>query len=154
MKKPFATINHPLYVDGVLSAVDASNSNYTWLGEMADLVPHKVVPPSGETVYNLWVDGDGTYRVNKYGTTSIIGDGGWLTRMFEAGLLTQEEVTNIMLRCSLNADRQIGALRVNKFLEKISRRLPIHTFIAWALKTKKDKFLMFIFEQVGKNIRD
>jgi hypothetical protein len=97
--KPFATVNHPIYIDGVLSSVDPEmNYNfYPWLGRNNKIENAVLEDASGDMVYNLWVDGDGTYTVNGYGTTSIIGDGAAVRQAVEYGYFTEEEAVNIVL---------------------------------------------------------
>jgi hypothetical protein len=94
--EPFATINHPLYIDGKLTSPGATGYEYPWLGTIEKITPVKVIPTNGQIVYNLWVDGDGTYTVNGYGTTSIVGDGGLLRLMAEQGIITAEEALGIL----------------------------------------------------------
>jgi len=94
--EPFATINHPLYIDGKLSSPGANGYEYPWLGTIEKITPAKVIPTNGQIVYNLWVDGDGTYTVNGYGTTSIVGDGGLIRLMAEQDIITAEEALGII----------------------------------------------------------
>jgi hypothetical protein len=48
-----------------------------------------------EAVYNLLVDGDGTYTVNDLGTTSVIGDGGKLVKDVSSGIITTDDAQTI-----------------------------------------------------------
>ena len=48
----------------------------------------------GESVYNLWVTGDGTYNVNGYGTHSIIFDGGFMRNAYDQRVITYKDVLN------------------------------------------------------------
>jgi hypothetical protein len=97
-EKPFATVNHPLYINGKLSSIDPTQTSffYPWLEQAEKLEDYTVEAATDKPVYNLWVDGDGTYIVNNYGTTSIIGDGGLLRLASEAGYITKERVTEIL----------------------------------------------------------
>jgi hypothetical protein len=49
-------------------------------------------------VYNLWTDGDGTYTVNGYGTTSIIGDGGVLRLCVDRNTITPEIASDLIIK--------------------------------------------------------
>jgi len=90
---PFATTNHPLYINGVLSSIDPTECyrTYPWLGKTAKLEPVKVTKSTEEHVYNLWLDGDGTYIINGFGTTSIIGDGGIWLIFINKGIMTADD---------------------------------------------------------------
>ena len=96
--EPFATCNHPLYIDGELSALDPVKTEqfYPWLGRTQQLNAFKEVATKDQLVYNLWLDGDGTYIVNGYGTTSIIGDGGWVKNAVHQGLLDHTQAMTLM----------------------------------------------------------
>ena len=126
---PFATINHPLYIGDQLCSVDPEEcyNMYPWLGKTQQLDTVNIEPAKGVTVYNLWVDGDGTYTVNGYGTTSIIGDGSFVTACFEKGYLT---VADVLTQVGYFADHgkyvQYGAVLINRFLA--------HSNIEWVNK--------------------
>jgi hypothetical protein len=92
--EPFATINHPLVIDGQIRAPLPAEVHtlYPWLGRVAHLPPSKVIPDPGGPVFNLWVDGDGTYVVNGVGAHSIAASGGVLPLLFSIGPLTEAEV--------------------------------------------------------------
>jgi hypothetical protein len=94
--EPFATINHPLYINGVLSSVDPDSKIYPWLGKMEKLHATKVVKSDkNSSVYNLWLEGDSTYIINGFGTTSIAGDGGFIRKAFEQKLLSYDEASEL-----------------------------------------------------------
>lgn len=118
--KPFATTNHPLYIDGKLSSLDPKNTKkwYPWLGETNPINALKH-PIEVEKVYNLWVDGDGTYIVNGFGTTSIIGDGGLLRLGIEQKIITMEEATKmIMYYTEKSTNISYGAYILNDIFGK------------------------------------
>ena len=75
-----------------------------------------IVANEEDYVYNLWVEGDGTYRVNGYGTTSILGNGGALTNGFVHGVLTEDDVNNTVADM-VNASQTTlyGSYLINKF---------------------------------------
>ena len=116
--KPFATINHPLYIDGQLSCpIDKEIMNlYPWLGHINQMDDVVRVPAKGDMVYNLWVDGDGTYIVNGYGTTSIVGDGGVMRLNYEKGIFTKQAISDILLEITSSGKHiTYGAYILNKF---------------------------------------
>ena len=96
--KPFATFNHPLIFNGTYVAPEPEKTRdmYPWLGEVKQVPLIEVVPSDDQRVYNLWLDGDGTYTVNGFGTTSIIGDGGWLRKGVERGLFTPDTAMTLI----------------------------------------------------------
>lgn len=117
--EPFATVNHPLYIDGRLSAVDPEThfDLYPWLGQAAKIANPTIVPAQGKPVYNLWVDGDHTYTVNGYGTTSIIDDGAFMRQAYEYGYTTHAETLGIMHTHSNNGRAlRVGSYYVNHVL--------------------------------------
>jgi hypothetical protein len=117
--EPFATVNHPLYINGQLSAVypDQHFELYPWLGQAGKLNPNKVVPAQGRKVYNLWVDGDHTYVVNGYGTPSIIDDGYFLRQAAEYGYISHSQTMQILHDHSNNGPAlRVGSYHVNRLL--------------------------------------
>jgi hypothetical protein len=150
--KPFATDNHPLYINGKLSTV-IKNSNYTkWLGEMEIIKSAKFESFNG-TVYNLWVTGDNTYIVNGFGTTSIVGDGGWMTEMFEQNKLKSEEIIDIMIRVSEDKYSQFGALFINNKIRN-SKNQTFNTILAKILRkdSMARKLAFSLFGLIGKQL--
>jgi len=110
---PFATANHPLLIDDVWKA--PMNDVYLWL-DVEHLDNCKVADNEEQFVYNLWVKGDGTYRVNGFITTSILGDGGALRKGVERGIITAEEVNNIVIDMTQSSPTNLyGAYLINKF---------------------------------------
>ena len=91
---PFATINHPLFVDGEWVAVDVDT--YPWLEKQRPLRDAQTEPSGERKLYNLWVSGDGTYIVNGFGTHSIMYDGGFMQNAFTQGIMNQDEVMKLM----------------------------------------------------------
>lgn len=141
--EPFATINHPLYYAGKLSSPNAERVQklYPWLGKIEQLHNCKIVPTTGETVYNLWVDGDGTYIVNGYGTTSILMDGGLLRIAHERGYLSHSEVMDLVLEfTSDTANLQYGAYIVNGIVGKLNFDW-LFKFFAWVSRKPKNFLL-------------
>jgi len=104
---PFATLNHPVYIDGKLSSVDPVyvSKRYPWLGKTEAIVNPQITDDNcDEVTYNLWVDGDNTYIVNGFGTTTIIGDGGWLRKIYELGLASVQDVLDLQFRMAESTD--------------------------------------------------
>lgn len=134
--QPFATVNHPIYIDGKLSSVDpdACFNLYPWLGKTEKITDALVISAKGEYVYNLWVDGDGTYVVNGFGTTSIMGSGDFLRRSAEQGFLTASEVVEIMEFFTTRGKHvQYGGYLVNKILGAINNSM-VDKLFSWGLK--------------------
>jgi hypothetical protein len=93
---------------------EATFEIYPWLGKTNALNVVKTVKSKNIRVYNLWVDGDNTYIVNGYGTTSIIGDGGWLRKIYELNLATVEDVLNLMNRLATSSNNlRLGSYVMN-----------------------------------------
>jgi len=116
--KPFATINHPLYIDGRLSAFNTKTHYdlYPWLGEAVELSSYNLEKTGGRTVYNLWVDGDNTYQVNGYGTTSIMSPG-WVNQAIDYGYINNEQAALILDECGNTArNLRTGSYLINRFV--------------------------------------
>ena len=144
---PFVTNNHPLYINDTLSALDPDESYrmYPWMGKMDKIDAAEIIPATGKIVYNLWVDGDGTYTVNGFGTSCVLGDGGFLRHLVEDGLLSHREAMDVLTKLTPSdttdtnilhgaylANIGLGKLHnktLNKFLvnirSKTSNRRPI-----------------------------
>jgi hypothetical protein len=152
--EPFATVNHPLYINGQLSSVDPDQHYelYPWLGQAGKITPSKVVPAQGQTVYNLWVDGDHTYIVNGYGTASIIDCGHFLRQAAEYGYITHAETMQILHDHSNNGRAlRVGSYHVNKFLGWLNFK-PLSKLVASSLAgpTKPLKQILWaIMKAVG-----
>jgi hypothetical protein len=133
--KPFATIDHPLFVNGILSVTDPVShyDTYPWLGRASKLDYVKTALTLDKIVYNLWVDGDHTYVVNGYGTTSIIEDGAFLRQSVEYGYITHTQTMEIVAAHADNGRAlRVGSYFVNKFLGFINIK-PVSKVIALSL---------------------
>jgi len=118
-KKPFATLNHPLYINGKLSSLDPAHSSarYPWLGPTEKITDAEIIPPSDQPVYNLWVTGDGTYQVNGFGTTSIVYDGGFIRRCVDQGIFPASRASELLIKfAGTSTTTSYGAYLCNKFL--------------------------------------
>lgn len=155
---PFATINHPLYINGVLSSVlpKATYDAYPWLGKTAQAPVARSGPMQpGVLMYNLWVDGDGTYIVNGYGTTSIIGDGGALGLGIEYNAINRERVTELFDEfISEGPETAFGGYLFNKYLGKIKFKPLIKLVVTLFKQPSETKFrqnMNKVFKFVGKH---
>ena len=121
--KPFATENHPIYFGDKLFSLnpDQNYKWYPWLGKNEKLSTENVEKTTGEMVYNLWLDGDGTYIVNGFGTNSIIGDGGILLRALQDNIVTEKEAMELLMKyLDKNVYVVHGAYIVSKFIGKLN----------------------------------
>jgi hypothetical protein len=152
---PFATINHPLYINGVLSSIhtQATYDSYPWLGKTAQLTPMRSGPMyPGETMYNLWIDGDGTYTVNGYGTTSIIGEGGILKLSHRHGFIEQESITELFNDfASEGTETAYGGYIMNNALGKINVK-PFTKLAIELFKIPKESRVRKVIYKVAKFI--
>jgi hypothetical protein len=153
----FATINHPLYINGELSSVvpDTVYELHPWLGRTQPLTPHQVTPAQGRPVYNLWTTGDGTYTVNGYGTTSIVGDGGLLRRMVEQDLMSAERVAQVLVHFNSQANRNLsqGAYLLNQVFGRLNIKFINRVFAAVyadSSRTKTQRVFEAVFKAVGR----
>ena len=154
--KCFATINHPLYIDGVLSSIDSDKiyEFYPWLGKTTNIKPYKVIPAEGKLVYNLWTDGDGTYTVNGYGTTSIIGDGGVLRLCVDRDIITKELASDLVVKFTeYGKNTTYGAYLLNDYFGKLDIKL-VNMLLVRAFKDDTNpitqKVVLGVFKLVGK----
>jgi hypothetical protein len=141
---PFATVNHPLYFDGELHGVDPDKNLtwYPWLGKNKQIEVDSIVNSSNQLVYNLWVDGDGTYTVNGFGTSSIIGDGGLLRLAVEDGLITEQKAIELMYYyIELGKSTVHGMYLLNKLIGKINNKYVTKFFTG-----------MLVEETIGRKI--
>ena len=119
---PFATINHPLFVDGEWVAVDVDL--YPWLEKQRPLRNANIEETGDRKLYNIWLSGDGTYNVNGFGTHSIMFDGGFMKNCFDQGLLTHDEVMILMKKYTYDKTNLVkGAFLLNKLFGKINLKL-------------------------------
>jgi len=95
---PFVSYNHPLIIHGELSSFDPEyvHNNYPWLGNCKKIEPISSQMTNTGPVYNLLVDGDGTYTVNDYGASSVLGSGGVLIECVDKGLISKEQAFKVL----------------------------------------------------------
>lgn len=150
--EPFATPNHPLFVDGEWVALD--NELYPWLEKINRVKSPITCETQGELVYNLWVTGDGTYIVNGFGTTSIMMDGGIMRVAYQYGYLTQDCIMEIMREFTTQGNMMTyGSYLFNKMFGYITYK-PIVKVLANTIKSKKEflprKAMIFLMKVFGK----
>jgi hypothetical protein len=154
--EPFITINHPMYIDGKLSSVypDKIYNSYPWLGMTEPLNPDRIIDATGQTVYNLWTNGDHTYIVNGYGTTTINGDGGWGRMLVEQGITTPERLGEVLYECASGGkELSYGAYICDKILAKLD--IKIVNKVVGRIMARKDsplarRAILKLFKGVGK----
>ena len=150
--KPFATENHPIYFGDKLFSLnpDQNFKWYPWLGKNEKLLTKNIKKPTGEMVYNLWLDGDGTYIVNGFGTNSIIGDGGALLRALQDNIITEKESIEILMKyLDKNVYIIYGAYIVLKIIGKLNWKW-LTKLVMWFVKeTKVSKITDKIFGVFG-----
>ena len=119
---PFGSREHPLIINEELCSYDPSHTeqDYPWLGKSKLLEPIDTIEVVKQPLYNLLVDGDGTYTVNGLGTTSVLGDGGFIVKAFTHGLIKSDTVVEILRKY-----HDIGGIllylfyKINKLLGKL-----------------------------------
>ena len=158
-QEPFATVNHPLYIDGKLSSVDPEKiaEYYPWLPRTELIDTDNIIPAQNQLVYNLWVTGDGTYTVNGYGTTSIIGDGGSMARFVRKGQFTPEIASETVLKVTkAGSDTSAGGKYLNDLAGRLNWPIIDWLFVrgfATDRYPRTQQFLMMVFAITGKIIK-
>jgi hypothetical protein len=132
----FATTDHPIYVEDELVSADLklTQSCYPWLRVTREFNSIDVTFDENkyDYVYNLWVDGDGTYIVNGCGTTSIIFDGGMLSDFVEMGYFDVSKVRHLYEEYTKNGNTLLhGAFILNYALGKLKSRI-LYRLVAYA----------------------
>ena len=128
--KPFATLNHPLFING--KYVSPLPEQYIWLNtEYIDpatiIETHKVC----DAVYNLWTTGDHTYIANGFGTHSIVDNGGAILHGYNYGILTHQQCSEIIIDVSADTPEHLyGSYLINKFIGKFKYK-PIIKLLAY-----------------------
>lgn len=150
--EPFATTNHPIYIDGTLSSVHYNNgySDYPWLGKVNKINPASVIESDGQKVYNLWLSGDATYIVNGYGTTSILGDGRALRMAYEYGYVNGHDIEMLISDACKNKDTLYGAVIMNNVLAKLNIKLLINIVVSMSKSNKMKRYVNVMQQLIGK----
>ena len=155
-EEPFITVNHPMYINDELHSVypERTYNAYPWLGMTKQLIPDRMVPASGQDVYNLWVTGDGTFIVNGYGTTSIMGDGGWARLLVEQGITSPDRVSEVLHEMATSGkETSYGAFLCNKLLGKLDIKI-VNKVLGKIMDSKENtrtrRAIKYGFKLVGK----
>lgn len=124
---PFITVNHPIYVYDRLSlSISVKNKvNYYWLGNMVYFNPISIRPlleNPNEMVYNLWLDGDATYTVNGYYTTSILKDTRFLRNVIKYNHSTHDQCMQMLCEAAADINLINGSYAVSKILGTLNSR--------------------------------
>ena len=149
---PFATANHPLYINGRLSSLDPvkTRSLYPWLGHTDLLETTNTAPAAGSTVYNLWTSGDHTFTVNGYGTPSMVGDGGVLRLLVEQGLISSKRASELLISFDGLGQQTVHGLYVlSQLLGKIDIKL-INNLIAWVFADNARPVAQTVFYRMAQ----
>jgi hypothetical protein len=100
--------------------------------------------------YNLWTDGDHTYVVNDYGTTSIVGDGGLLRLMVEQGLMSYERASEVLISfVGMGKHIGYGLYVLNQLSGKLNIK-PVNQLSAWVFNDDSRTVAKKIFFGVAK----
>lgn len=117
--EPFATVNHMLKSGDEWVAVKPDL--YPWLDVCQKLENSLVKELKNKEVYNLWVSGDGTYRVNGYGTHSIMFDGGFMRNAYDQKIIKYSDVYKLMHEFTGPKFKILhGSFLVNRIFGKIN----------------------------------
>lgn len=133
--KPFGTINHPLIINGEYYSYEPNETprKMPWIKNVKPLSVYKKSLVQNKDVFNLFVDGDGTYQVNNFGTSSIWGDGGALFRGINEKIITTEEALEIL-------SAVIQGQKMDMYLWYITNKLA-NTYDSMKLKNYFDMLL-------------
>lgn len=131
--EPFITNNHPIYIDNQLTVPFNNTVDYPWLKGVKKVKPQRVCATPDEPVYNLWLSGDATYIVNGFGTTSIVGDGGFIRKALTRGFVSHD--AGMTLVHSFASTDVYGSYLMNKFIGFIDVK-PINSLIVYMTKHK------------------
>ena len=154
---PFATLDHPLYIDGQLTAVDPDHTFelYPWLGQLEQMkFVSTAVVENVHKVYNLWVDNDHTYIVNGFGTTSIIQDAAISIQIgHKHGYIkTHEEAMEYFYRHSDGRDLRVGSYLFWSWLVRLAPE-SVHKFFVKTFcnltVSNQDRINNFVMKPLG-----
>jgi hypothetical protein len=125
---PFATINHPFYINGQLTLPKEliGQIDYSWLGTIsyAGFDNVQELNKSRVQVYNLWLDerGDGSYFVNDLPTTSILLDTKFMRNIIKYGYATHDQCMDIINVVQTDVRLLNGSYGVGRVLGKLDLR--------------------------------
>jgi hypothetical protein len=149
---PFATINHPFYINGVLTLPKElmGKINYSWLGNIQYEAFGNVqeLNKSRCRVYNLWLDGDGTYLVNGLPTTSILLDTKFLRNIIKYEHVTHDQCMEIINAVQSDINLLNGSYAVSRILGKLNLRFIDRTVACTFNDGKISKKILFGFLKI------
>ena len=157
--KPFATENHPLYINGQWVAVDHKFAPWMEKYNIQEIKDPILEKCGLKKLYNLWVDGDGTYVVNKIGTHSGLYDGGWMRQVWEQGLMSHEDVIKFIYEYSREKyELMHGAFLLSRLMGRFNNKL-LNRFGVYMIKCddscirkKISEFIMKLLQRRFKNV--
>jgi hypothetical protein len=135
--KPFATLNHPLYINGKYTS--PIPESYIWL-DTEYLEPVSIAKTNNicDVVYNLWTTNDHTYIVNDVGTHSIVDDGGAMLHCYQQELITAAQCSDIIIDLSSDSPEHLyGAYLINNFIKKFNYSLINKLLVYFAVSSRK-----------------
>ena len=150
--EPFATANHPLYINGRLSSLAPEKiyNSYPWLGQTELIETTNTAPANGSVVYNLWTDGDHTFTVNGYGTTTIVADGGVLRLMIEQGLIPSNRASDLLVSFDgLGKHTAYGLYVLSNLLGKVNIGF-VNKLVAWVFADDSKLVAQKVFYSVAQ----
>jgi hypothetical protein len=150
--EPFATANHPLYINGKLSSLAPEKiyNSYPWLGKTALIETTNIASADGSTVYNLWTDGDHTFTVNGYGTTTMVADGGVLRLMVEQGLMSSDRASALLISFDgLGKHTAHGLYTLSQLLGKLNIGL-VNKLTAWVFADNSRPVAQKVFYNIAR----
>ena len=157
--KPFATENHPLYINGQWVAVDHKFAPWMEKYNIQEIKDPILEKCGLQKLHNLWVDGDGTYVVNKIGTHSGLYDGGWMRQVWEQGLMSHEDVIKFIYEYSREKyELMHGAFLLSRLMGRFNNKL-LNRFGVYMIKCddscirkKISEFIMKLLQRRFKNV--
>ena len=156
--EPFATFDHPLYVDGQLVSADPDLTfeRYPWLGRLDQMkFIRTAIIEDVQQVYNLWVNNDHTYIVNGFGTTSIIQDAATPIQLgYKHGYIkTHEEAMEYFDRHSTNGrDLRVGSYLFWSWLTRLTPEIVQKFFVKIFCNlslSNQDRINNFVMKPLG-----
>ena len=126
---PFATTNHPLFINDKLSIAnpEAIYNVEPWFGKLGQAPEYYLADLNIPRVYNFYTNGDFTYRANGYGTTTMLFEPNALAIILELGMATFEDIVSYTDMFSNHASKYqeaiYGGYLLNKWVTKIDTKL-------------------------------
>lgn len=151
--EPFATLNHPIYIDGKLSAADPdiAMTYQPWIGQVEKVEGAVISKIKNQKVYNIYPDGDATFRVYEWGAPSL-ADGDTTTfRMYEQGVITFEQAQDVLNGIIDESEKYgpnviYGGVVLDRIMRRINSDLLMKYAIKmWLLKNPALRGIMFRF---------